>query len=797
MATTEKPAGVIGAAVLRKEDPELITGNSRFTDNITVPGMLWVGVVRSPFAHATIKSVDVSRAQAMPGCVAAFSAADLADEFPAPLVCAWPVTDDIKMSSHWPLAKDKARYVGDGVACVVAESRALAKDAIELVDVDYEPLPAVTDPLEATEEGAPLVHDEFGTNVSSVWSFAKGDSPVPARNPSGPYFEDPDLVTVKERYRLRRLIPNAIEPRSVVVNPVVEMGEYTMYTSSQIPHVARTAFAITCGIAEAKLRVIAPDVGGGFGSKLELYAEEALVLALARRLGRPMKWTEERVENYLATIHGRDLYTDMEIAATKDGIIKAVRAGVVASMGAYYQIVSPGIQMLGAWLYGGLYDPEGYDYEYVNVFTHSTPTDAYRGAGRPEATYAIERVVESLARKLDMDPVELRRRNFITKDKFPNYTIVSGLTVDSGNYEPMFERCLEMVDYSGVRREQAERRAKGDTKEIGIGFSTYIEMCGLAPSRVLHALKYIAGGWEAATIEFMPTGTVRCLVGVAPHGQGHVTTFSQIVAHQLGVDVDDVEVIVGDTGVVPLGMDTYGSRSLAVGGPAVHHAGEKIIAKARTLAAHQLECAEEDLDWTPGTFTVKGTDRSVDIKSLAFAAWTAHALPDDFEPGLAASHLYDPPNFSWPAGAHACVVEIDTETGAVELKRYVAVDDCGVVVNPLVVEGQVHGGVAQGIAEALFEEAVYDDEGNLVTGSMTNYMIPGPPELISFDLDRTETPSPTNPLGVKGIGEAGTIASPAAVINAVVDALSARGVTAIERPATPERVWRAIQEAKR
>jgi carbon-monoxide dehydrogenase large subunit len=391
-----------------------------------------------------------------------------------------------------------------------------------------------------------------------------------------------------------------------------------------------------------------------------------------------------------------------------------------------------------------------------------------------------------------MDPVDFRRKNFITTDKFPNYTIVSGLTVDSGNYGPMLDKCLELVDYAGVR---AEQKTRNGTKRLGIGLSTYIEMCGLAPSRVLNALKYIAGGWDAATIEFMPTGTVRLLIGVTPHGQGHVTTFSQIVAEQLGIEVEDVEVLHGDTQVVPLGMDTYGSRSLSVGGVAAHRAGEKIIAKARTLAAHQLECSEEDLEWTPGTFTVKGTDKSMHIKALAFGAWTAHNLPDGMEPGLTATDLYDPPNFSWPAGAHACVVEVDTETGAVEILKYVAVDDVGTIINPLVVEGQLRGGIAQGIAEALYEEAIFDDEGNLVTGNMTSYMIPGPPEIPNMTLANTVTPSPTNPLGVKGCGEAGTIASPPAVINAIVDALAPLGVTDVERPATPERVWRAIKEA--
>ncbi len=796
MATTEQPAKFVGAPVPRKEDPALITGRARYTDDITVPGMLWMYVVRSPFAHAKINRIDLSAAKAAPGVVAAFSAADLGEDIPAPLVMAWPVVDDIKAPPHFPLASDKARCVGDGVAVVIAETRVQAKDAAELVAVDWEPLPAVTDIEAAMADGAPLVHDDLGTNISCTWRFSD-DSPAPRRNPAGPYFEDPSLVKIKERYRLERLIPNAMEPRSVVADCNIPLGEFTLYSTTQIPHVARTAFAITCGIPEAKLRVIAPDVGGGFGSKLEVYPEEALALALARKVGRPIKWTEERSEGYLATLHGRDLIQEMELAATPDGILKAVRCRVLASMGAYYGLVSAGIQMLGAWLYAGVYDPEGYDYEYTNVFTNNTLTDAYRGAGRPEATYAIERAMDALARELKMDPAELRKKNFIKTENFPNYAIVSGLTVDSGDYSGTFDKLLEKLDYKKFRADQAAQRQAGGTKMIGVGFSTWLEMCGLAPSRVLHALKYIAGGWDAATIEFMPTGTVRVLIGVSPHGQGHETTFSQIVADQLGVDVNDVEVMHGDTQVIPLGMDTYGSRSLAVGGIAMHHAGEKIIAKARTLAAYQLECAEEDLEFAGGNFTVKGTDKSANIKALAFAAWTAHDLPEGYEPGLAATHLYDPPNFSWPHGAHACVVEVDTETGNVDILRYIAIDDCGVIINPLVVEGQVHGGVAQGIAEALFEEAVYDEEGNLVTGTMTNYMVPGAPELPSFELYSTVTPSPTNPLGVKGIGEAGTIASPPAVINAIVDALSPLGVTNVGRPARPERVWRAIQEAKR
>ena len=793
MAITEKATAIIGTSQLRKEDPELITGRGTFVDNMSLPGMLWIGIVRSPFAHARINGIDVSKALELEGVVAAYTGADL--EFAGPLLMAWAINDQVKNPPHNPLAKDKARHVGDPVAVVVAESRALAKDAIELVEVDWEPLPAVTGIKEALEPGAPIVHEEFGTNDAGSWSI-EGDSPVPRRAPSAPFFDDPELVTIKEEYYLGRLIPNAIEPRGVVVDPNVAVGEFTVYTSTQIPHILRTALVIATGIPEAKLRVVAPDVGGGFGSKLDVYAEDAICLALAQRLGRPVKWVEERSENYVATLHGREMFQQVELAATRDGDLKAVRVKLTVAMGGYLQLIAPGIPMLGAWLYHGCYECEGYDLEYTNVFTNTTFTDAYRGAGRPEATYAIERSMDTLARELELDPVELRRKNFIPTESFPNYTIASGLIVDSADYHGTLDKCLEELDYDAIRAEQAERRARGDRKLLGIGFSTWIEMCGLAPSRVLSALNYAAGGWDAATIEVMPTGTVRVVSGISPHGQGSATVFAQIVADQLGVDYDDVEVLHGDTGTMPFGMDTYGSRGVAVGGVALHKAGEKILAKAKLLAAHELECAEEDLEFENGSFTIVGTDRSVGIKSLAFSSWTAHNLPDEMEPGLTATHLYDPPNFSWPNGAHCCVVEVDEATGEVEIVRYIAVDDCGVQLNPMLVHGQVHGGVAQGIAEALFEEGIYDEEGNLATGTMTNYLVPGAPELPSFELYDTVTPSPTNAMGVKGIGEAGTIAAPAAVINAVVDALAHLGIRNIERPATPERVWRAIQEAK-
>jgi carbon-monoxide dehydrogenase large subunit len=784
MATTETKTTYIGAPVERKEDARLLRGDTRWVDNMTLPGMLWMAIVRSPYAHAKIKKVDCSKALAAEGVVAAFSGAELADEWAGSLPCAWPVTGDCHIPQHHPLTADKARYAGDGVAVVVAESRALAKDAAELVEVDYEPLPVVTDVAEAVKDSAPLVHDEYDNNTAFTWPLQAGEVDK--------LFSEA-AVTVKEHYRQQRLIPNAIEPRSVLVQPVPANGEYTMWSATQVPHIARVTLSGTTGIPETKLRVIAPDVGGGFGSKLNVYAEEALCLVLARRLCLPVKWTEERSENYVATIHGRDVLQEIELAATEEGKITAVRVRLTAAMGAYMQLVSPGIPLLGAWLYAGCYDVQGYDFECVGVFTNTTPTDAYRGAGRPEATYAIERAVDALAQKIGKDPVEIRRLNFITE--FPA-TIASGLEIDSGNFNASLDKALDLIGYDDLRKEQAERRKQGDTKQLGIGFSTYVEMCGLAPSRILGAIRYGAGGWDAATVRCLPTGTVQVLIGTSPHGQGHVTTFSQIVADRLGVPIENVEVLHGDTTVIPLGMDTYGSRSLAVGGVALWHATEKIIVKARTIAAHQLEVAEDDLEYAEGRFTVAGTDKSMTVTDAALAAWTAHNLPDGTEPGLEDTAVYDPPNFSWPAGCHIAVVEIDEETGAVELRRYVAVDDVGTVINPMIVDGQVHGGIAQGVAQALYEEAVYDEEGNLATGSMVNYLVPSAAELPNFELERTESPSPTNPMGVKGVGETGTIASPAAVMNAVVDALSPYGISDIEMPAKPERVWRAIAEAK-
>jgi carbon-monoxide dehydrogenase large subunit len=779
MAITEK---YVGRSILRKEDPELLTGQARYTENLTAPGMVWMAVVRSPFAHAKIDRIDTSKAAAMSGVVAVFTAADLEDEWGGPLPFVWPITEDIKVPVHWPLTKDKARFQGDGVAVVLAETRAQAEDAAELVEVDWSPLDAVTDLEDAAKDGV-VIHEDLGTNVVVHWSHGGGgDQSV---------FDTADVV-VKERYVGPRLIPNAIETRACLAQPVPAMGEFTLISATQIPHIARVTLGGTCNIPESKLRVIAPDVGGGFGSKLNIYAEEALVLVLARRLKRAVKWVETRSENYLATIHGRGVIHDVELAATNEGKIIGIRVKELADMGAYYQLLTPGIPELGGWVYMGPYDMQAYWYEFTGIVTNATPTDAYRGAGRPEATYVIERAVDALARKVGKDPAEVRRISFVPKF-LEARTAISGLNVDSGAYEETFDKALEIAAYHDLRKEQQRRREQGDLKQLGIGLSSYIEMCGLAPSNILGALRYAAGGWDACTVQCLPDGKAVLKIGTSPHGQSHVTTWAQIAADTLGITPDDVEVLHGDTSVAPLGMDTYGSRSVSVGATALHFALEKIKDKARTLAAHELEASEDDLEFDGGTFSVKGApDKARTIADLAVSAWHAHSLPPGMEPNLEATAVWDPPNFTWPGGTHLCVVEVDTETGKTDILKYVAVDDCGTVINPMIVEGQVHGGVAQGIAEALYEEAIYDDQGNLMTSSMTQYLVPSATEMPSFVVDRTETPSTTNPLGVKGIGEAGTIASPPAVVNAVIDAIAHLGVTHLEKPATPERVWRAL-----
>jgi aerobic carbon-monoxide dehydrogenase large subunit len=784
-ATDMPPTRSVGVTKLRKEDAHLVTGRTLWTDNLQPAGVLHLAVLRSPVAHARIGRLDVAGAREAPGVVAVYTGADLADEWAASLPSVWEVTPDVKEPPHWPLAHDKVRYVGDGVAVVLAESRGAAVDALALIDVEYDPLPAVVD-MEAALEDETLVHDELGTNRCFRYHWDSGNVDE--------VFEQAEVV-LRRRYVNQRLIPTAIEPRAVVVQPDPTPGAFTMHSATQVPHILRIQLAVVCGIPEHRLRVVAPDVGGGFGSKLNVYAEEALALVLARRLDRPVKWTETRTENYQATIHGRDQVQDLEIAATRDGRILGYRADVKADLGAYLQLVTTGTPMLGAFMYPGIYKLEAHALTITGVFTTKTPTDAYRGAGRPEATFAIERLVDDLAHELGMDPIELRRRNWIAHEEFP-FDSITGLTYDSGNYEAATDKALALFGYDELRAEQQRRRDAGDPVQLGIGVSTFTEMCGLAPSRVLGALNYRAGGWEHASIRMLPTGTVQVITGTSPHGQGHVTAWSQIAADALGVDFDDVEVLHGDTSISHKGMDTYGSRSLVVGGYAVRSAAEKVVAKARRVAAHLLEASEDDLEFAEGTFSVRGSpDASKTIQDLALAVFAAHDYPEDLEPSLDSEATVDPENFSFPHGTHLCAVEVDTETGAVALRRYVAVDDVGKVINPQIVEGQVHGGIVQGIAQALFEEAVYDEDGQLRSASLVDYYVPSAADLPHLETDRTETPATSNPMGAKGVGEAGAIASPPAVINAVVDALRSFGVEDVPMPASPCNVWEAIQRA--
>ncbi len=787
---TAEQSTYLGKARLRREDPALLTGEAQFIDDLTLPGQVWVGIVRSSEAHAKILHIDGSEALAIEGVSEVLTGADLAPLWgEAALPCAWPVTDDMANPPHVPVATNVAKYVGDAVAVVLANSRYAAADGAAAVTVDYEPLPAVTDIETALDEDAPLVHPELGTNTSYTW----------------PLIPDPEAVeeaftnaahTISEHYVQQRLIPAPMEPRGVLASPGVANGDLTLYSATQVPHILKVMTAVTLGIPEHKIRVVAPAVGGGFGCKLNVYAEEILCSALAMDRGVPVRWTESRSEAATSTIQGRGQVQHIELAADATGKVTAVRVKLIADMGAYLQLVTPGVPLLGGFLYHGCYDIANYSFECTSVFTNKTPTDAYRGAGRPEATYAIERAMDSLAVAVGVSPEEIRSRNFIPKDAFP-YESSAGLIFDSGDYQAVLDKAVQMADLDKVRTEQAQRLKDGHHKQIGIGFSSYVEMCGLAPSRVLASLNYGAGGWEAATVRVLPTAKVQVITGSTPHGQGHETSWSMIVAEKLGIDPDDIEVLHSDTAISPTGLDTYGSRSLSVGGTAVFMATDKVLDKARLIAAHQLEANEADLEYSNGAFNVKGTPTAtVPFAAIAFAAFTAHDLPDGMEPNLEAHVTYDPPNFTFPNGTHIAVVEVDTQTGDVEIIDYVAVDDCGNQVNPLIVEGQVHGGILQGAAQALYEDAVYDTEGQIKTVNLGDYLVPSAAEAPRYRLDSHVTPSPTNPMGVKGVGEAGTIAAAPAVINAVVDALRPFGVDNVEMPASPQTVWQAINEAQ-
>ncbi len=791
MTATVQPDQEMGKARLRKEDARLITGRTRWTDNLTLPGMLHMALVRSPVAHGTITNIDTSAARSMPGVLAVLTGADLADE-QGSLPCAWVVTPDMKAPPAPSMATGTVHFAGEVVAAVVARTAYEAADAVAAIDVDYQELPVVLDMPTAIADGADLVHPDLGSNTSAVWAFDSGEAGTGGDVEEAIASARDDGVLIERTYRQQRLVPAFMEPRSVVVDPTGE--QFTMWSATQIPHVLRLMLALTLDVPEHKVRVIAPDVGGGFGGKLQVTPEEVITFLAARRMGKPVKYTESRTESVQSAHHGRDQIQKLTLAARRDGTVTGLKVELLADMGAYLRLVTPGVPLLGAFMYNAIYKFPAYKFVCTNVFTNKTPTDAYRGAGRPEATFAIERLMDELARELDMDPMAVRQQNWIKHEEFP-FTSVCGLVYDSGNYEAATTKAMELFGYDALRTEQARRRAENDPVQLGIGISTFTEMCGIAPSRVLGSLNFNSGGWEHAAIRMLPSGKVEVITGTSPHGQGHETAWSQIVADQLGVPFEDIEVIHGDTQSVPRGLDTYGSRSLAVGAIAVVKAVNKVIGKAKTVAAHLLECAESDLDFAGGSFTVRGTETSTTIQDVALAVFLAHNLPDGMEASLDSDATFDPENFSFPHGTHLCATEVDTETGRVRIRSYVCVDDVGKVVNPLIVDGQVHGGLAQGIAQALYEEAVHDESGTLTTATFADYLVPSAVDLPSFTTDRTETPATTNPLGVKGVGEAGTIASTPAVVNAIVDAVRHLGVSDIEMPCSPQRVWRAIQAA--
>ncbi len=783
---------VIGTSIKRREDPRLITGEAKYLDDIQLPGMLHAAILRSPYAHARIRRINTEKAAALPGVVAVFTGADFKDLPPLP--CAWQA-GGVKNNVNTPrvLEIDKVTFTGAGVAVVVAENRYIAEDALGLIEVDYEPLPVVVDAEKATQPGAPQIHENAPNNICMDWSC--GDEEATERA-----LAQADVV-VRQRLVNQRLIPTPIEPRGAIAQYFPATGEFTVWLTSQAPHVHRlllTAFIF--GIPETKMRVISPQVGGGFGSKIFLYPEYCLVAALAKKLGRPVKWMETRKENYVATTHGRDHITELEVGATRDGKITALKVKTYANLGGVLSTIAPGIPttLYGRMLSGAYRIPNIYC-QVLGVYTNTGMVDAYRGAGRPEATYVVERAVDLVARELNLDPVEVRRKNFIPPDAFPYdpVGILAGLKYDSGDYEKTLNKALEMVDYAAFRREQAEARRQG--RYLGIGFSSYVEICGVAPSAWIGLPNqgWGAGLWESANVRVHLTGKVVVTTGSQPHGQGHETTLAQIVADELGIPVEDVIVQHSDTLGTPFGYGTYGSRSAAVGGVAVYNSLQRIKEKARVLGAHLLEADPADVVFEGGKVYVKGApDRAKTIQEIAAAAALAYNLPPGMEPFLDDTAYYDPPNCTFPFGTHIAIVEVEADTGQVHLRRYIAVDDVGRVINPMIVDGQVHGGIAQGVAQALWEGAVYDENGQLVTGTLTEYALPKAEFFPTFEVDRTETPSPVNPLGVKGAGETGTIAATPAVVNAVMDALAPFGIKHIDMPLTPERVWRAIQQAQ-
>lgn len=790
MSTTN---GYIGKATKRVEDKRYITGSGRFTDDIILPRQTYASFVRSPYAHARVLNVDIAEARKMPGVVAIFTGADLASVNGVP--CGWQLHfkngDPMKEPKHPLLVHDRVKHLGDPVAIVIAESQAEAVDAAQSVNVDYEELPAVVDAAKAIEAGAPLVHDEAPDNICFDWTLGNHIAEVDEAIAGSAHVTTLEFVN-------QRMIPNAIEPRAYNASYDAVNEQYTLYTSTQNPHLIRLLLcAFVLGIPEHKVRVVAPDVGGGFGSKIYHYTEEALVTWCSERIRRPVKWTAERSESFLMDAHGRDHITKAEMGFDAEGKITALRVKTIANLGAYLSTFGSCVPTyLHGTLLQGLYTTPKINIDLTAVFTHSVAVDAYRGAGRPEATYLLERLINLAAHEMNRDPAELRFKNFIPPFdgvNQPGYQTQVALQYDSGNYEGVLKIGLDMLGYEDLRKKQQE--AAGSGKLIGIGLSTYIEACGIAPSAVVGSLGARAGLYEVGQVRVQPTGKVSVYTGAHSHGQGHETTFAQVVADKFGISMDDVEIKHGDTETVAFGMGSYGSRSLAVGGTAIVKSIEKIIEKGKKIAAHKLEASAGDIEYASGKFSVKGTDKSLSFGDVALTAYVPHVYPKDLEPGLDFSSFYDPVNFTYPFGCHIAVVEVDKETGKVDLQRFVAVDDVGNIINPMIVDGQIHGGVAQGIGQALFEGAEYNENGQLLNASYMDYCMPRADDLPLFETAIQVTPCPHNPLGVKGAGEAGAIGSTPAVVNAVIDALWSGGykVRDIRMPLTSERVWRAMQ----
>jgi carbon-monoxide dehydrogenase large subunit len=769
-------AKYIGQKIKRTEDPRLIQGIGHYVDDIKLADTLHVVILRSQHAHARISSINMDAAKKAPGVVAVYTGNDVEGKVGfVPTAAALP---GLKVPQHPVLAQGKVVFVGQPVAAIVATDKYKARDAADLLEIDYDPLDVVTDPEAAAQPDSPLIYEEFGTNIAFEHSAGSGD--VDAA------FAKADKV-VTQKLNHQRLAPISIEPRGVLAQYFPGEQQLNLWSSTQIPHLMRTQVAIMLGVAENKVRVVAPEVGGGFGCKLNVYAEEALLGWISMQLHKPVKWIESRRENLAATIHGRAQVGTVEVAVKNDGTLLGMRYNVTADLGAYHQLLTAAIPTLTGLMLSGCYKIPAISMKCRGVFTNKMATDAYRGAGRPEATYLVERIMNRVAQELNMDPIDLRRKNFPKPDEFP-FTTACGVSYDSGDYEKALDKAMEIIDYKKLRRQQEKARTEG--RVVGIGVSTYVEICAMGPSAAMPA-----GGWESATVRVEPTGKVTVLTGISPHGQGEETSFAQIVADMLGVDLHDVLVVHGDTAIVQYGIGTFGSRGIAVGGAAIALATEKVVKKARKLAAHMLGTDEASLTFEDGKFVGAPDDKSMTIQQVALAAHVAANIPEDFEPGLMATHFFEPKNFTYPSGTHICAVEIDKDTGDIDIKRYVAVDDCGNQINPLIVQGQVHGGIAQGMAQALFEEVVYDENGQLLTGELMDYAVPKAHQLPRYELDHTVTPTSVNPLGAKGVGEAGTIGSTPAVANAVIDALAPFGVRHIDLPLRPEKIWKFMTQA--